>query len=797
MQLTFLQADKPLTKKYTRNSDGSYSSESYPMLFRVTSHTENVKTITEFVDALKKHAGLGHCLHTGSLDRPLENESRAGHHDKEETRGWVVLDLDGLKTFSGVEEFLNKLPEPFRRTSYVVQESPSAGIKPGIRAHVFFLLDRDENMQDIKTWIMHINLVTEELRDEITLTAKDFALSYPLDRVANDNGRVVYITAPECVGFDDPIKDRIRVVRKDAELLRYDFRTSTVSDVKRLERELVDQLRDAKGLTKSRVKDYYDDRGDIEVLKRKLTEPGRIHPVRKDSDIIMRCNLDDGDSEAYFYYISYPTFLRNHKGEPALYMEAVDKDYYDKIAMPEARATWEKDNQAFVFRDESTDKWYLGVRRGEEIVRQPNVTGAESKIQAWFKQHSPHVLPPDADEIETWDMLFDPTLDVQWNPEDRIFNTWRMTELMKNATYRSKPPEIVEKIIRHVTAGDEEYERFINWLACIYQNRNKTGTAWIFHGVQGTGKGLLVDHILTPIFGWDYVEKQQARNLKAEFNSFLEKALILNLDEFDVHHTGREADSVMQALKMWITDSKISIRRMYSAPVQRRNYTNVIITTNSPEPIPVPEGERRFNFGVRQEVPIKITHEEVRGISEELHAFAGFLKGYDADEELASVAMDNVTKQSAQQMSKSSIDEFAQAIRSGDLMFFHALLDEPSEDWHTKGKLKDSVARWITEAKEGRTSVVKATDMISAYMIATGDSKKTVTKFVKAMQHKNTAPTRRRLDDGTRPFAWDINWEINSEDAAALGLHLKVVNSPKVPNENDLKAPRSPHNIET
>lgn len=797
MQLTFLQADKPLTKKYTKRPDGGYDSESYPMLFRVTSHVENVHGIEEFAEALKKHAELGHCLHTGSLDRPLVNESRKGHHDKDEMRSWIVLDLDGL-SFNGVEELLAEMPPAFGQTSYIVQESPSSGIKPGLRAHVFFLLEREEQMKDIKTWLMHINLVTEKLRDEITLTAKDFALSYPLDRIANDNGRVVYITAPECVGFQDPVVDRIRVVHKDRERLKNDFRASTVSDVKQLEREHIDALRAAAGLPKSRVKDYYEtDRFGREVLKRKLTERGRVHPIRQDSENVMRCNLDDGDSEAYFYYISHPALLRNHKGEPNLFMEAVDPEYYEKVAMPAARASWEKDNQPFVFRNSMDDKWYCGIRRGDEIVKQPAQIGSESKIEDFFADNGGFSVP---DPIQTWDMRFMPSLNEQWNPDERIFNTWRMTEIMKNAQYRSLPPPIITKIIGHVTGGGEEYERFINWLAYVYQRRAKTGTAWIFHGVQGTGKGLLVGRILTPILGPDYVIKQQSRNLKAEFNGFLEKALIVNLDEFDLYDAGNDASGVMQALKMWITDDRFNIRAMYRESVQMDNFSNFIITTNSQNSIPIPAGDRRFNFGVRQEQKLEITPEEVDEIRNELEHFAGYLSGYEVDKTLAHTTLENETKRKAQELSKNSIEEFADAIRYGDIAYFIGLLNEPSDDYQAKGEFRKLIEEWTTNARAGHESVVSADRMIYAYMIATGDTHKTIAKFKKAMHHKALPAERVRLHDGTRPSGWKIKWNLSDEDKKNLGLHLKAVNAQtdledKV--KEQLQAPVSPHNMET
>lgn len=789
MQLTFLQADKPLTKKYTRRSDGGYDSQSYPMLFKVTSHVTEVESLDEFETALKKYADLGYCLHTGNLDQPLINESRRGHHNRDELRRWIVLDLDGLTGFNGVEEIIQALPPEFHDVSYIIQHSPSSGIKPGLRAHVFFMLDRPEQMKDIKTWVIYINLVTEKLRDEITLTAKDFALSYPLDKIANDNGRVVYITPPECVGFADPVGKRIELVRKGQGNLRYSFTSAVVSDVKQLEKEHIDRLRDGKGLKKTRVAEYYETIGEYDVLKRSLTEAGRVHPVRQDSDLVMRCNLDDGDSEAYYYFTDRPQLLRNHKGEPFLHTDAIDAEYFNKVAMPAAKKRWESQRQAFVFRNLHDDRYYAGTRVGEEILVQPAPIGSEQKIEDWFSQYSPHVPVPSP--IETWDMCFGPQRDHQWNAEDFVFNTWRKTEYMRNAMYRSSAPDIIQKIIRHVVGGGQtEYERFINWIAYVYQERNKTGTAWIFHGVQGTGKGLLVDHILTPIFGGDYVVKQQSRNLRAEFNGWMEKALIVNLDEFDLYHVGNEQENVMQALKMWITDRQLPVRAMYKESAQVRNFSNFIITTNSPNAMPVPEGERRFSFGLRQTEKLLISPDEVGSIKDELGHFAGFLHGFVVDKQLAHLALENDAKRQAQELSRNSIELFANAVAKGDIQYFLALAKEPSADMVHIGILKSQLLpKWVQDAKEGRPSRIAAEELFIAYIIAVGDRGKTTAKFKQAMRHKNQPPARIRQDDGARPEGWTIEWKLTDEDKVSLRAHLSPVGVVPNPHKEELQAP--------
>jgi len=773
MQLTFLQAAVPLTKKYTKRSDGGYDKTSYPNISKVTSHVEDVDTPEGFAAALRYHATKGNCLHTGSVVKPLQDESRKGSHDKDEKRGWIVLDLDGLD-YPNVEAFIKELPDEFHKVSYVAQHSPSSGLKPGLNMHLFFLLDRAESMIVASDTIRHLNFVTKSLRDRVALTTSNKILSLPLDWVANKNGRVVYITAPECVGFEDPLKDRIEVVSKDYNELRFNFYAVTPDEMKMQNRGLIDELRAAAGLPKIRGEMYTITKSG-EVLRKRHTDKGRIHDCSLDSDTIMRCNIDGGDSDAYFYYVKAPALIRNHKGEPAIFMEAFDPTYYNDVALPAARALWEKETQPFVFRNLYDDKYYVGLRIGDDVTQQPALIGSESKIEDYFTQHGGHGVP---DPIDTWRMEFNPTLDGQWNPSEKIFNTWRKTDLQKSAMFRSLPPNVITKIITHVVGGDEKaYNRFINWLAFVYQKRTKTGTAWIFHGVQGTGKGLLVDHILSPIFGFEYVAKQQTRGLRDAFNIWMEKSLIINLDEFDVTDIGTDANGVMQNIKMWITDTFVSIRGMHQPARKAKNFSNFILTTNARSAMPVDEGDRRISFGARQEKRLDITPDEFDVIESELEQFAGYLSGYNVDAQLARTCLENSAKEAARELGKTSIEEFADAVKNGDLQFFVDGVDQETDTPGLRIEFEKLLGTWIDDVKHSRATGVTVGEMHLAYrMFCNEDKKLKQGKFLKIMSFKAVAATRPRVN-GKQIRGWKIDWKVDQKTLVNIGAHIKAAST--------------------
>jgi len=87
----------------------------------------------------------------------------------EEGAKWVCLDFDGVElpenmapcSREAVEYAVRLLPPEFRATSYIAQFSASAGIlhedgapyKSGLRAHVFFWLDRPVTNEELKSWL--------------------------------------------------------------------------------------------------------------------------------------------------------------------------------------------------------------------------------------------------------------------------------------------------------------------------------------------------------------------------------------------------------------------------------------------------------------------------------------------------------------------------------------------------------------------------------------------------------------------------------------------------------------------
>jgi predicted P-loop ATPase len=87
---------------------------------------------------------------------------------EEHPRRWALIDVDGAKVGRfdlgrtedcdrSVEKLRTMLPAELRNVAMVWQLSSSAGMKPDLRVHLWFLLDRPMRSEDLKTWAENVN----------------------------------------------------------------------------------------------------------------------------------------------------------------------------------------------------------------------------------------------------------------------------------------------------------------------------------------------------------------------------------------------------------------------------------------------------------------------------------------------------------------------------------------------------------------------------------------------------------------------------------------------------------------
>ena len=329
MKVNCLGADTPLSKTYEEIAPGNYKETSYPHVARFTSIDKQIDDLATFYATTIAAANEGLCLLKGRLDRPLIDESRAGHTNSTEPTEWLCLDVDLEITDVNPVEFLERLDPVFKDVSFVFQYSAGQDIKThqGWRGHYFILLEFPQSPQALKQWLIARNLSIPMLDANIRLSASGGALIYPLDVTTCQNDKLIYIAPPTCKNFDDPVTERFLLFERSAE--RAALRaTASAAQNGVLQASRIKQLRDAAGLKPKDFKLVQHQGWDI------ITNPDPVTVTgKKEARDFVYLNLNSGDSWGYYFPVTNPDILYNFKGEPCMYMWDVDKKIYNEYLL--------------------------------------------------------------------------------------------------------------------------------------------------------------------------------------------------------------------------------------------------------------------------------------------------------------------------------------------------------------------------------------------------------------------------------------------------------------------------------
>jgi len=394
----------------------------------------------------------------------------------------------------------------------------------------------------------------------------------------------------------------------------------------------------------------------------------------RETDTFVYLNLNGGDSWGYYYPKNNPEILFNFKGEPNYLVKELLPDHYASLKQKQnpvkqtATAT-----RYWAFLDKRSGSYYRGTYDAKTNRHHIRPIDNIRKITDFYKQHG----QPVPDFIPEWDAEFRFEDKTIIDFKKQFVNYYQPSEFIQNPKASKTVPPTIQKIIWSALGSDSEsYEHFLNWLAVIFQHRTMTGVAWILHGTQGTGKGLLFNEILTPLVGMDYIAKTSLDTFDKPFNGFAEQSIFILVDEVQISEMVRRSN-IMANLKALITEPIISIRRMHTNQYNARNYANFLFASNKNDPIQVDPDDRRFNVAVRQEEKLDITQAEIYRVKTELPQFIGYLLNRKADIALARTPLINDERTYLQQLTRDSSESVADAIRAGDLQF---LFDNRPDD---------------------------------------------------------------------------------------------------------------------
>lgn len=680
MNITFLSASIPLTKTYTKKADGTIEKSSYPNVTNFTSHEEPCPDMKSFEALLKKHSTLGHTLLKGGISRPLVAESRKGSTDSNAATDWIVFDVDGLPGMATIDQFLIALN--LADVSYVVQYSASYGIEnKHLRAHIFMQLTKPLAAPLLKQWLIDLNHRIDMLKNAMTLTRTGNALSWPLDITACQNDKLIYIAPPLLKGIKDPMAKTPRISYVPKRVTKLDITDKIPSTEANRERthKRINELRDAAGLPTR--KHTYKMVGSNQILVK--PDSATISDMKIDRGFVY-FNLNGGDSWGYWHPENNPDFIFNFKGEPTYLTKELLPEYWEQITQQTVK-TSSAGLMYLTLLDKRTSTYHRGTYDAAQDILELHQAKTETQVRHFAKQYG----VPLGDFIPEWDLVFDPHAPSA----NRVDVSNRKLNLYEPTVYgKAKPkkvtvvPPTIKKIIYHAVGSDQEvYDHFINWLACIFQFKTRTLTAWVLHGVEGTGKGMLMSRIIRPLLGTKQTAARPMEELNEPYNHWMANCFVAFIDEIEAKALDNER-GVSAKLRNWITEPMISVRAMYAGSHEMENHTNWIFASNMPEPIVLKAHDRRFNIAVYQPQRLHLTDKEMANLDGELQAFHDYMMTFKADRRLASTLVDTEDRKTMISISETSIDVAISRLHKGDIEFFVDQL--PSDEGYKRNPLK-------------------------------------------------------------------------------------------------------------
>ena len=794
MQLTFLEAanGQRLSKRHCPKNGFT----PYPHVKSVTSHEHNIPLDNTGLAMLERlildEGNKGHCLLKGDLKRPLTNESRAGKTNRVAYSNLLVLDIDGitlpdhtnLKTYDAIavsklaKTVLRELPPALQDCSFIAQASSSLGLKGDkVSLHIFMLLEHAMPAKAVKLWLQAANFESELFASQLGLSSNGHSLKFPLDASVADNSKLIFIAPPTFEdGTHDPFSSPAdRVVRVSGITETLDL-ASLMSDISP---EVVHQKSNAHK-NKLRVQRGFNakkERLTIATVDNKseeiLENPDRMSiQITDDTNPpYIRCNVNGGDSNAYYFKLEDPTYMFNFKGEPIWSIEKADPDFY-KTLFDHYQEEMEKEGRAtfpVVLRDYDTDTHYNGIfdpNLNQFTEQFPLVPCAASSIEGFMRSHG----RSKPDFIPDGKVVFDPASNsdsVNLTNVPYYINMFRKTEYMLDRAYHEQLSmgdahkiasscPLIYKLLTHILGGQSlEVEHFTNWLAYIFQTKRKAMTAWVLQGVPGTGKGIFYTKVLRPLFGVEHVPMRALQNIEEQFNLYMRQALFLVVDEFHMASANAGTMKIADKLKNAITENTMTIRAMRSNQVEMPNFTNFIFLTNRMDAVKIEEGDRRYNIAPRQEQKLEHVYPEVidgiDDISTELHKFAALLRNYNVNKQLVRTPIANNAKAQMAQVTMSVMEEFFAAVRNNNLNFFTEILDISVTNVMQAQEITTAqrfVKQWIAESQWPH-SVIPMEHLRVVYSVLTED-RMSQREFIKKAERCGVSKERKRLHQATR-----------------------------------------------
>lgn len=186
------------------------------------------------------------------------------------------------------------------------------------------------------------------------------------------------------------------------------------------------------------------------------------------------------------------------------------------------------------------------------------------------------------------EIIFDPSL-----PPGRCGNAWN---IWKGFAFTPAPGNwslFKEHLFDNIACGNQVlYQWLINWMAWAVQNPGSpTGTAPVFQGLPGTGKGVIARHF-GAIWKPHVIEVTHQTHVSGNFNAHLFGRRLVFIDEGIFGGDKAKAGLI----KVRITEPYFVVERKGVDAIRAPNRSIYMVASNNDQPVAADIGDRRWTM---------------------------------------------------------------------------------------------------------------------------------------------------------------------------------------------------------
>ena len=254
-------------------------------------------------------------------------------------------------------------------------------------------------------------------------------------------------------------------------------------------------------------------------------------------------------------------------------------------------------------------------------------------------------------------------------------------------------------LLDNLCVEEERKFFFLNWLSYCMNTMKKAGTAFIFKGIQGTGKNVLFEQLISYFFGSQCCPTMTNEDITSRFTSpKLAEALFVCYNE--VKCGFNEGNTSYEKLKTHITEDTLRIERKGMDSITVQNHFNAIFFSNNSVPLQIQTSDRRYTvFGTNDE-RLETVVERDRNMNmndffkeffEKRDDFLCHLYRFDFDEKQAKTPMPTDEKLAIQMVSDSRRNQFSLGLQHLDNEFFENIFVKTIEAWQSSKQAQECI----------------------------------------------------------------------------------------------------------